>query len=53
MTNARFDFIGHDNHMDNNLKESLVYVYYGSIVNNGNKRRSKKRKKSGGNLNRH
>ena len=23
-----------DNHMDNNLKEILVYVYLGSIVNN-------------------
>ena len=24
-----------NNHMDNNLKEILVYVYYGSLVNNG------------------
>ena len=23
-----------DNHVDNNLKEILVYVYFGSIVNN-------------------
>ena len=23
-----------DNHMDNSLKEILVYVYFGSIVNN-------------------
>ena len=23
-----------DNHVDNNLKEILVYVYYGSFVNN-------------------
>ena len=23
-----------DNHMDNNLKEILMYLYYGSIVNN-------------------
>ena len=23
-----------DNHVDNNLKESLVYVYFGSIINN-------------------
>ena len=23
-----------DNHVDNDLKEILVYIYYGSIVNN-------------------
>ena len=26
-----------DNHMDNNLKEILVYAYFGSIVNNQHK----------------
>ena len=29
------------NHVDNNLKEILVYVYFGSIVNNRSKNASK------------
>ena len=27
-----------DNHMDNNLKEILAYVYHGSVVNNQSKK---------------
>ena len=28
-----------DNHIDNNLKEILVYIYFGSVANNQSKNR--------------
>ena len=33
-----------DNHMDNYLKEMLVFVYYGSIVNNQPNKKNNKKK---------
>ena len=33
-----------DNHIDNNLKEILVYVYLGSIVNNQPKNKTSRQK---------
>ena len=34
INNHYLDLLVNDNHVDNNLKEKLVYVYFGSIVNN-------------------
>ena len=34
INNRYLDSLVNDNHVDNNLKEILMYVYYGSIVNN-------------------
>ena len=29
LSNTQFDFMVNDNHVDNNLKETLVFIYFG------------------------